>query len=228
MNDKGYGYWQAKYATESHRRAPDKEYQPRQRVSYSPSDPVFQNYTLIEDDSSQWGWRLYSNYREKEKIISLNINKKTGYQRVTTTLNIGGKPIIFTLAQLIWLMDLHRDIPAGYVIDHIDNNSQNNTKENLQILTIRENLLKNSSEKYKQHILKMEKRLDSLYDNIIKVSKQLSEIPTYRYKETQKHMNTRLRLEKLKAARESLLIKYNSELDFQSKISKEDNKDDRI
>lgn len=34
------------------------------------------------------------------------------------------------------------DIPDGYVVDHIDNNSYNNMPQNLQLLTIEDNLAK--------------------------------------------------------------------------------------
>lgn len=34
------------------------------------------------------------------------------------------------------------DIPDGYVVDHIDNDSFNNSIDNLQILTVEENLAK--------------------------------------------------------------------------------------
>ena len=45
------------------------------------------------------------------------------------------------LSRLIYVW-FKGDIPDGYVVDHIDNNSLNNDPTNLQILTIEENLAK--------------------------------------------------------------------------------------
>ena len=44
---------------------------------------------------------------------------------------------------------LLKDIPAGYVVDHIDNDSFNNSLDNLQLLSIRENIEKNPSKSVK-------------------------------------------------------------------------------
>lgn len=45
------------------------------------------------------------------------------------------------LSRLIYVW-FKGDIPDGYVVDHIDNNSFNNHPENLQLLTIEDNLKK--------------------------------------------------------------------------------------
>lgn len=45
------------------------------------------------------------------------------------------------LSRLIYAW-FNGDIPDGYVVDHIDNNSFNNDPKNLQLLTIEENLAK--------------------------------------------------------------------------------------
>lgn len=46
-----------------------------------------------------------------------------------------------TLSKLVYAW-FKGDIPDGYVVDHIDNNSYNNQPDNLQLLTIGENLAK--------------------------------------------------------------------------------------
>ena len=50
-----------------------------------------------------------------------------------------------SLASVLMTCVLLKDIPAGYVVDHIDNDSFNNDLSNLQLLSIRENLEKNPS-----------------------------------------------------------------------------------
>lgn len=65
------------------------------------------------------------------------------------TITYEGKQKMISLAVLIWVGFLKRNIPAGYVVDHIDNDSFNNDVSNLQLLTIRENLVKNPAKKFK-------------------------------------------------------------------------------
>lgn len=48
-----------------------------------------------------------------------------------------------SLSALVWLKN-KGDIPAGYVVDHIDNNSLNNNLDNLQLLTRGQNIKKNT------------------------------------------------------------------------------------
>lgn len=56
-------------------------------------------------------------------------------------LSYKGKALAIPLSRFIyaWFVE---DIPAGYVIDHVDNDPFNNTIENLKMLTIEENLAK--------------------------------------------------------------------------------------
>ena len=49
--------------------------------------------------------------------------------------------ISIPLARLLYAW-FKGDIPDGYVVDHIDNNCQNNSLDNLQILTQEQNLIK--------------------------------------------------------------------------------------
>lgn len=57
------------------------------------------------------------------------------------TFCVKNKRYSIPLSRLIYVWHIG-DVPAGYVVDHIDNNSFNNSPENLQILTIEENLQK--------------------------------------------------------------------------------------
>lgn len=217
MNERGCSWSQAKYISESFRRK--GEYKAVGRNSYSPSDPLFQNYTLVRDLDSEYGWKLL-NSRGKEKKLSVYTTKQ-GYTSIRANLCVNNKETHHSLASLIWLLYLDREIPAGYVVDHIDNNPFNNDPDNLQLLTTRENLLKNSSADYKRHFMKMEKQLDKLQNKIIEAVRKLSSIKRYKNRETLKHANAARRVELLKAARENLLNKYNKEMNFYAKLNEE-------
>jgi hypothetical protein len=81
-------------------------------------------FTLVNDDDFEWAsdyrWRL----------------SNQGY--AIRTLIVDGKQIV---------LSLHREImqpPPGYVVDHIDFDRLRNTKDNLRILTVQENLMHRS------------------------------------------------------------------------------------
>jgi len=61
------------------------------------------------------------------------------YPKVTFAYK--SKIINITLAKMVYAW-YKGDIPDGYVVDHIDNDSYNNLPNNLQLLTIEENLAK--------------------------------------------------------------------------------------
>ena len=74
---------------------------------------------------------------------------------LSTTFYAGysnGKEIIITLsiARLMYCL-YYGDIPAGMVVDHIDNNPLNNQPSNLQLLTQKENLAKSKLDNPKRH-----------------------------------------------------------------------------
>ena len=56
-------------------------------------------------------------------------------------MNYLGKGYAFPLSRVIYAW-FKGDIPDGYVVDHIDNNPFNNNIDNLQLLSIEENLYK--------------------------------------------------------------------------------------
>ena len=56
-----------------------------------------------------------------------------------------GKPVGLPLARVIWAW-FNSEVPAGYDVDHIDNDPHNNRLENLQLLTREQNLKKRFSD----------------------------------------------------------------------------------
>ena len=107
-------------------------------------------FTSIEYIDNQW--RVFRRWRKnnsKEKIdTEIKITLARGkhkyrpdkyYYKITYSLN--RKVINIPLSRLIyvWFKD---DIPDGYVVDHINNDSFDNRPENLQLLTVGDNLKK--------------------------------------------------------------------------------------
>ena len=69
-------------------------------------------------------------------------NTDCKYHLYTWFIDENGKQRMISLASLIMVSYLHKDIPAGYVVDHIDNDSFNNDPRNLQIISISDNVKK--------------------------------------------------------------------------------------
>lgn len=64
--------------------------------------------------------------------------EKKGYKNVHISLSMNSKKRQYRLSRLIW-ETFNGIIPAGYHIDHIDNNQLNNRLDNLQRLTLADN-----------------------------------------------------------------------------------------
>ena len=69
-------------------------------------------------------------------------NTDCKYHLYTWFIDENSKQRLISLASLIMVSYLHKDIPAGYVVDHIDNDSFNNDPRNLQIISISDNVKK--------------------------------------------------------------------------------------
>lgn len=76
------------------------------------------------------------------KILKFYISTKYFYAPLTLNGICRGK----TVHRLVYRA-FHGEIPSGYVIDHINNNSHDNRPENLQLLTIRANTAKDTPKK---------------------------------------------------------------------------------
>lgn len=140
----GYTYWQAKYALEKKRRQEGKEYKPQPRRGWTLQEFDELGWKVVPSDND-FGWDIYRNGRKRVVFVTKGTVYKDGGCKYypATNYTVNGKSRIISLAVLIWVGYLRREIPAGYVVDHIDNDSFNNDPSNLQLLTIRENLLKN-------------------------------------------------------------------------------------
>ena len=107
-------------------------------------------FTSIEYIDNQW--RVFRRWRKnnsKEKIdTEIKITLACGkhkyrpdkyYHKITYSLN--RKVINIPLSRFIYVW-FKGDIPDGYVVDHINNDSFDNRPENLQLLTVGDNLKK--------------------------------------------------------------------------------------
>lgn len=96
-------------------------------------------------------WYKNNSTRKVNSVISITMavgkhkyRTDKVYPKVTFSVRDkvnGRKTYSIPLSRLIYVW-FKEDIPNGYVIDHIDNNSYNCSPNNLQMLTIEENLAK--------------------------------------------------------------------------------------
>ena len=107
-------------------------------------------FTSIEYINDQW--RVFRYWRKNNSKVKTNteisITLACGkhkyrpdkyYYKITYSLN--RKVINIPLSRLIYVWFIG-DIPDGYVVDHINNDSFDNRPENLQLLTVGDNLKK--------------------------------------------------------------------------------------
>ena len=75
---------------------------------------------------------------DKEKILNQKI--KVGYKSINLSLN--GKMETHSIHVLLMRVFFGYEMKKGFVIDHIDNVRTNNRLDNLQVITIRDNVTK--------------------------------------------------------------------------------------
>lgn len=103
---------------------------------------------IIKDIDAPYGWRILRD-NDREWKISYYITQRfnngshKGYPFVNLYDAATKKQKAITLSRLLFVWFI-RDIPKGYVVDHIDNDELNNDLDNLQLLTRSENTKKNS------------------------------------------------------------------------------------
>lgn len=102
---------------------------------------------LIIEEKFNDCWTVFQNDTVREIYLHNNGNKKYGttYNSLYVTIvDENGKRRPISLASLIMVFFKHLDIPAGYVVDHIDNNAFNNDPDNLQLIRKGENAKKDN------------------------------------------------------------------------------------
>ena len=90
----------------------------------------YKNYEIYPDG------RIWSNLRNKWMKPKAN---KSGYLQVNLVDNYGKKKR-YTVHKIVYEAVSGKPIPKGYEINHIDENKENNSKSNLQLLTHKQNM----------------------------------------------------------------------------------------
>lgn len=142
--NQGYSESQAEYSLDASRRDISKPYTPKPRKGWTVEE--FEDLGLtIEPSDNEYGWEIKRKGRKKVIFVTKGTVYKSGGCKYYPAIQVqkGYKSTTISLGIAVWVGYLKREIPAGYVIDHIDNDSFNNSVENLQMLTIRQNLEKN-------------------------------------------------------------------------------------
>lgn len=102
-------------------------------------------------DTNEWWINRYWYYRKHSgkkvhqhlTISQATVKHKYGTDKTYPKIQLSycNKQYAFPLSRVIYAWFV-KDIPDGYVIDHIDNNPFNNEVDNLEMMTIEENLRK--------------------------------------------------------------------------------------
>lgn len=116
------------------------------QVNYTPAltKQFFADYNIHWDESIQM-------FKQDDKLLVpfLNVPAQTTYSShkkqywMVNVYTLKGRSKIVPYHRLLWLQ-FRGDIPQGYVIDHINNDSLDNRLENLQLITRSENTKKNA------------------------------------------------------------------------------------
>ena len=94
---------------------------------------MFRDFTKYEvyADGRIWSYK-------RNKFLKPQTNNKCGYQRVTLVDNEGKKKI-YQLHRVVWESVTGEHIPEGYEINHISEDKNDCSFENLELLTHKEN-----------------------------------------------------------------------------------------
>lgn len=118
----------------------DYDYKPHNsRLLGFASKQVREHVEVIPDTEAKYGWSVFCDGSYKNILTPKETHSKKQHLYVYVTVG-GEKHRIMSLASLIWLCYLKKDIPAGCVIDHIDEDPLNNDVSNLRCLTNGDNV----------------------------------------------------------------------------------------
>lgn len=125
-----------------------KSYKSKPRKDLTKKVLESEGISIFKNLDSDYSYEVYQNglRRPIAPLISgqYKNTKRTKYHLYTWCM-IDGKQKSISLASLIMVLIIGKDIPSGYVVDHIDNDSFNNDISNLQLLTIGENAKKDNN-----------------------------------------------------------------------------------
>lgn len=150
MKERGVNYYTAKYIV----RKGEDNYTPKPRKGVKFTDLIDLGVEPVIDKTSESGYAVYQHGKRRPIMLRKTNQYKYGRQKfhyytyyAYTDENGKYKQKAISLSALVYCFFNKKDIPAGYVIDHIDNDSFNNDLSNLQMISIGENATKD----YKGH-----------------------------------------------------------------------------
>jgi hypothetical protein len=104
------------------------------------SQSTIQEWWFYSDGNLYWS-KTFGSKIKAGVLAGSPKSDGSGYVRITF------KRKQYMLQNLVWIMH-YGEIPQDLYVDHIDNDPSNNHVQNLQLLTITENLVKRSYVKY--------------------------------------------------------------------------------
>ena len=122
---------------------------------------IYQDYIQTTKKNCSYKW---TTERTQHRITSNHLYGND-YVQLVTTIKIGDKTVCMPISNIVWIY-YNDTIPAGYEVDHIDENTLDNRIDNLQLLTPKENLRKRKFNGANQYI--NSKNCENLEDFIMK------------------------------------------------------------
>lgn len=102
-------------------------------------------YDELAEDAGEIPWRVVCNGKEKAIRSPKEWSSKQQHYYAYVEMIVGDKVMSsrsMSLAALIWICYLGRSIPGGCVVDHKDEDPSNNSPDNLQLLSVGDNVRK--------------------------------------------------------------------------------------
>jgi hypothetical protein len=111
--------------------------------------PGFTGYAVSRDGKVISNRRRGQGENKKWEEKAITLDKASGYSLITLTKDTHEvnepRQQTFGLHRLMYMSIISGTLDRSIAVDHIDNNRQNNTISNLQLLTIGDNLLKDKN-----------------------------------------------------------------------------------
>lgn len=108
---------------------------------------------IFMPNMEDYDWAVFDNGKQKKVYTVKEQTSKRKHLYVNVEMVVNGevyKNRGMPLAQLIWLKELSREIVPGCVIDHINEDPLDNRTQNLQMLSIGNNVRKSAIYRRKQ------------------------------------------------------------------------------
>lgn len=89
-------------------------------------------------------------YKAKYKSAYLVLHENGDKRKRVYLIGFDGKRKGMLYARYVWERHNNKELPEGFTIDHIDEDKTNDSIENLQILSLTDNMMKNTEDRTKK------------------------------------------------------------------------------